>query len=112
MGCGVALQAKRRMPQLPRLLGTHLARHGNTPCVFAQYRVVTLPTKDDFRQDSSLDRIESTCKTLDSLLNACDVEELYIPLLGCGAGRLHWDVVKPIIESVVRRVVLIAVRPL
>lgn len=84
---------------------------GNQPYAFVGLRLVTIPTKDDFRHDSSLYRIEQSCRQLDAMLHPMGVSTLYVPLLGCGAGRLHWADVRPVIEGAVHTTALVTLLP-
>lgn len=112
MGCGVALQAKRKFPTLPKLLAEHLEQSGNCPAYFPELNLATIPTKDDYRADSSLARIVRTCVDLDSVLEAAHIDVLVIPHVGCGAGNLSWPDVRAVLENIVVRTKLIIVKPL
>lgn len=112
MGCGLALQAKRLYRELPKELAERLGKHGNKCFVFPKMRLVTIPTKDDYRADSSLPQIIRSCIQLDDLMEEYNIPILYIPRLGCGAGRLVWDDVKPVVEGCILRSLVVAVTPL
>ena len=66
MGAGIALQAKQRFPELPRLFAKHVKARGNTPCAIRHASgkyYVSFPTKNDFRNPSDLELIiKSACQ--------------------------------------------------
>lgn len=47
MGAGLAKVAALRFPNLPRQLGESLTQSGNHVYAFPDYRVFSIPTKDD-----------------------------------------------------------------
>ena len=104
MGKGVALQAARRFPKLLRLLGKYLKEFRNSVHSFgSEYRIISFPTKDDWREDSSLEIIEESCQRLRDAFEYTElgyfVKKIYMPRPGCGCGNLNWKDVKPILEK-------------
>jgi hypothetical protein len=105
MGAGIALQAARRHPDLPRELGAFLRRQppgAPAPAAhFPAYRLSCLPTKTDWRLPSSLDLIERGLRQfladLPSLPEAAP-GPIALPLLGCGLGQLHSSDVLPLLH--------------
>lgn len=94
MGGGIALEARERFPDLPKKLGELLHNHGNQLFVFPEYRLVTLPTKNHFKDNSDIRLIKLGLKQLyDFMFNhdECAIDKIYSPLLGCGLGNLSWE---------------------
>jgi hypothetical protein len=103
MGAGIALQAARRHPDLPRELGAFLRRSTPNALVahFPAYRLLCLPTKTDWRLPSSLDLIErGLCQFLADLSSPPNASAgpIALPLLGCGLGQLRSSDVLPLLD--------------
>jgi hypothetical protein len=103
MGAGIALQAARRHPNLPRELGAFL-RHpipGALVAHFPAYRLSCLPTKTDWRRPSDLNLIDRGLRQfladLPSLPEAA-AGPIALPLLGCGLGQLRSSDVLPLLH--------------
>lgn len=90
MGAGLAKQAAERFPDLPRWLGERLRQYGNVPQAFPSIRLVTLPTKDHWRNNSNIHLIRNSIHAARQILNDHDIPCLYCPPLGCGLGGLQW----------------------
>lgn len=99
MGAGVALQARQRFPRMPLELGLLVKMRGNVPFLFEQERVITLPTKNDWRDNSDLNLIVSSVKRLVALVDEREVSSVVMTRPGCGNGRLEWKDVKAEIEG-------------
>jgi hypothetical protein len=102
MGRGIALQAKRRLPFLPLVLGDQVRRHGNQVFISLTARIVAIPTKHDWRDPADLELIRTSALSLSRLLEAPEFAPLnvYLPRLGCGNGGLDWDTVRPILAEI------------
>ena len=104
MGRGVALEAKRRVPLLPQMLGHDLARNGLRVVHFYYLGIICFPTKGkDWRLPASLDLIERSAWSLAALVNRYPLEittPVYMVRPGCGVGGLKWEDVRPIIAPV------------
>ena len=100
MGAGVALQAKGRFPRLPRALGKLVREFGNVPFLLKQERLITLPTKNHWRDPSDISLIVSGVHRLVELVNGHNISSVAMTRPGCGNGWLDWDVVKAEIENV------------
>lgn len=127
MGRGCALDAAKRITNLPKILGHHLIYHGNQVHFLTRVNhvaVVSFPTKpveapyvdglrivksmaDKYKSgdyvpgwalQSNLSLIESSCIQLVNLTNAYGWEKVVLPRPGCGAGELKWEEVKPVLE--------------
>ena len=96
---GIALDAKLRFPHLPLWLGRELMLGGNTPKCNHLLRVITFPTKYDWRWKADISLIEESCVGLLEGMKMLDLPELYMPRPGCGYGGLDWADVKPILEK-------------
>lgn len=100
MGQGVALQAAKRYPDLPKELGLQIKKWGSMVRDFPKYRLLTFPTKKHWQSRASLSLIEWGCRWL-TYLAGDNQASLYLPQLGCGAGGLSWrNEVKPVMGSI------------
>lgn len=113
MGRGVALQAKRRYPSLPQDLGKAIIFRGSKLWSWPEFRLMTFPTKNDWRNKSDLSLIETSCKELVHWLNSIrdffanelrikledGKAKIYMVRPGCGNGGLDWKDVKPVLEK-------------
>jgi O-acetyl-ADP-ribose deacetylase (regulator of RNase III) len=73
----------------------------------SHYAVVNFPTKDDWRQPSRLEWIESGLESLRKLVLARGITSIALPKLGCGLGGLDWRDVKPLIERYLSDLVVV-----
>lgn len=99
MGAGIAKQAADLYPNLPKELGEHLIEFDHEPDVihWFGYRIITFPTKRDWRLPSTIDYIIISAQKLLIL----DLPgPILVPKVGCALGGLHWDDVKPCLEIV------------
>jgi hypothetical protein len=97
MGKGIAEQAAIRFPNLPARLGAKLEEGGNKVYWFDDLKIITVPTKHNWRQKASLELIEDSLK---DLAKAEGHGKFYLPRLGCGEGKLDWNIqVKPLCEK-------------
>jgi hypothetical protein len=97
MGRGTAWQAKTRYPELARRFGEFLNNRGNHVGIFEDIKLLTMPTKHHWIDDSDLLLIERSCVELASLPYQ---ETFVLPTPGCGNGKLLWSEVKLIIEPI------------
>ncbi len=95
MGAGLAKQAVDRFSSLPFRLG----QLGYGVHAFLDLHLYALPTKDNWRNPSSIELIQEGVQNLSE--SAHWSREIYLPRLGCGerTGRLQWNNVKPIMEQ-------------
>lgn len=121
MGAGVARQARDRWPTLPKVLAARLREFGNRPALLSQYRpkpdgtrgillddgsawlpyhIITLPTKTNWRERSSIDLIRQSLSIVQELARANDFTTVALPRPGCKNGLLYWAEVKPIVEKI------------
>lgn len=104
MGRGTAYQAKKKYPQLPRLLGTLIRAYGNTPQPIDVYRLISFPVKHHWAEQADLKLIEQSCVGLvnvanNYLTNVFDLQpQIVLPRPSCSNGRRNWETeVKPIL---------------
>lgn len=100
MGAGVALEAKRRFPGLPKKLGGHVARYGNRAFFCRPEGVITFPTKRHWRDPSDVKLIRTSAQQVVDICNKFAVRSVALPRPGCGNGGLTWDFVRPYIEDI------------
>lgn len=107
MGAGLAKQAALRFPVLPHLLGQRLRYDGNHAFTWSDFRLVTFPTKHDWRAPSDLRLIIQSATELSALLDLRGIRSFAMPRPGCGLGQLDWSVVEPAIAPILGDRVLI-----
>ena len=123
MGTGVAKEATLRWPELPATLGRLLKQVGNhvgsagrvtySPAAEIHHRgdvydlpwnieerfeLVFFPVKENWGDNAHPRLIRQSALELVSLTNSKGWERVYLPRPGCGAGRLSWEQVKPILS--------------
>jgi len=96
MGKGLALEAKRRLPDLPQWLGLRISTEGNSVFGNSKYHLFTFPTKHDWKKMADLSLIKESAKGLAFTRIAGTI---YLPRVGCGNGGLNWEDVKPVLEK-------------
>lgn len=96
MGGGIARQAAELMPDLPRELGLLLRQEGNQPYIIngRSHTVVTMPTKQDWRDPSPMELVVSSAKRVAELAYVYRWDKVHAPQPGCGLGGLDWEEVK------------------
>lgn len=96
MGAGLALQAKIRFPSLPKRLAAKIEQLGNHVAIFEDIKIITFPTKNNWKDKSLLRLIEQSCIEIASLPYN---DTFAIPRVGCGLGGLRWEDVEPILKE-------------
>ncbi len=97
MGKGITLQAVERYPELPKLLAKHIKYGGNIVGVFKECKIITFPTKNNWREKSSYELIRKSCQDLFETCIFYGIDKIVIPMVGCSNGGLEWDKVRKII---------------
>jgi hypothetical protein len=106
MGRGVALQAARRYPALPRELGRVVARSGNYVWLMVEYRLFSYPVKKAFYDGAEFKLIKQSAEQLVSIVEAVNkgglhqIDSVYMVRPGCGNGGLHWADVEPVVRPI------------
>ena len=101
MGAGIALSAKNHYPDLPLSLAAKLRTGGNHVYHIPQkdgVNIVTFPTKNHWRDDSSILLIKQSCKELVALTDENGWTNVLLPRPGCSNGKLEWEAVKLFIK--------------
>lgn len=64
-------------------------------------RVITMPTKNDWHDDSDIKLIERSCIEMVEIADKNNLQTIYMPQPGCANGHLDWNKdVKPVIEKI------------
>lgn len=108
MGKGIALQFKRRYPEVfrtyKRACDAGAVRLGRVQILPTEEMtgpkwVINFPTKGHWKARSRLADIEAGLQDLRRTLVQYDIGSVAIPPLGAGNGGLDWSLVRPLIES-------------
>ena len=112
MGKGLALQAKQKWPKMFESYKSFCEgacpsypdglEPGGVVCIQQEPNryVACLATKDDWRNPSKLEWVETGLKQLVVLSMQINFCHIAIPRIGCGLGGLDWCDVKPIVYRV------------
>src|SRR5215471_5441382 len=108
MGKGVALQFKKRYPEMYRDYVRRCDRHEvklGEPYLFeaSDRLIINFPTKQHWRSVSRLSDIVAGLEHLERHYEQWGVRSLAVPPLGCGNGQLEWRVVGPVLLRHLRR---------
>jgi len=99
MGAGCALEAVLRYPDVSYELGSLIKAHGNHVYLLRP-DLVSFPTKEDVRNPSTIERVESSIFQLRKLADMYRWSKVALPRPGCGLGGLDYDnQVLPLLES-------------
>ena len=107
MGHGIALQAKNRMSKLPKLLGYHINTYGNWVLYFKEYNLFTFPVKHNWWDKADLQLIRQSAEQLLDHVNEKGFKKVWMVRPGCDNGRLKWENVKPVIEFLDDRFIVV-----
>jgi hypothetical protein len=112
MGAGLAQQAANKFPGIASKLGRMVKAEGNIVHFAGDwkatnwqepYRVVSFPTKDHFKDPSSLDLIAKSAEQLVALADLNRYEpgwqKIFLPKVGAGLGRLPWRDVRGLLAK-------------
>lgn len=102
MGAGVAKAFRDRYADLDKKLAAHLQKNGNVPGVLANDNncyIVSFPTKNDWRNDSSIDLIIESAEKLVKIADDLNLAKVWLPRPGCANGHLNWPDVKKELET-------------
>lgn len=93
MGRGFAASVKNRVKDSDLILGKLITLYGSKVQWIVQ-NLYAFPTKDDWKNPSTMDIILRSCKELRAIAEGRP-GKWYLPLPGCGAGDLDFKVVLP-----------------
>lgn len=99
MGAGIALEAAKRFPELPARLGKNVSIFGNIPYIFHEWKIISFPTKNHWKDPSSLELIEKSAKEILTFANILGIISISLTRPGCGLGKLDWADVKPVLDK-------------
>lgn len=103
MGKGIALEFKKRFPEMYADYIERCNRGEVKPGLPYLYRtllppqIVNFPTKDHWKSVSRITDIERGLKYLVAHYKEWGLDSLAIPPLGCGNGQLEWRAIGPLI---------------
>lgn len=100
MGKGLALQASHMYPKLPFDLGERIKKYGSRVFVFLDYGIVTFPTKHHWSEKADIGLIRTSAIQLTVLVDAMGLSRIYIPMVGCGNGKLKWSEVRKVVKPI------------
>jgi uncharacterized protein YwgA/O-acetyl-ADP-ribose deacetylase (regulator of RNase III) len=101
MGKGIALEFKRRFPEMHADYVERCQRHEvhlGRPYLYRRRTppwIVNFPTKGHWREVSKLSDIERGLQYLEDHYREWGIQSMAVPPLGCGNGQLEWRVVGP-----------------
>ncbi len=106
MGKGIAKQADNIFHCSNRL-GSMIKSSGNKPYNLGVYKyngvlmhVLTFPTKEDWRNSSTIERIRKSAAGILEIVDRLGLHSVYLPPVGCGCGGLNWYAnVEPVLSE-------------
>lgn len=101
MGAGIAKEANIRY-NLARELGTRLRTGGNHCYMIGRSdkAMVSFPTKNHWRDDSSIELIKQSCCEIKHLADENNWNCVLLPMVGCGCGHLDAAIVRKTMEEI------------
>ncbi len=103
MGAGIAKIFDQKF-NVSGVLADNLKATGNHAYDLGIYgngfHIFSLPTKDNWHNDSKIELIEQSCHELVNLMNRLNLNKCYLPLPGCACGHLNPDNVIPLIIQI------------
>lgn len=107
MGKGIALAFKAAYPENYRLYRSACDRGDIRPgglfvtepgSMFGPRHIVNVATKDDWRNGSRMEWVESGARAIVSFCEAARIGTIAVPALGCSNGGLPWARVRQVLE--------------
>ena len=104
-GKGIALEFKKKYPKETKIY-SEACKNGKvkigkmfvTKVINENNKwIISFPTKKEWWNNSQLEWIDEGLDDLRQLLIDSELESIAIPPLGCGLGKLDWNIVKPLI---------------
>lgn len=108
MGKGIALEFKKRYPEMFEEYVALCKQNEIIPGVPYYYEdllgnsILNFPTKNHWRSPSKLSYIISGLNWFRENYELCGIESIAFPPLGCGNGGLSWELVGPIMYSMLK----------
>jgi hypothetical protein len=97
---GIAFQAKKLFQKLSFAVGALIKQHGSHVFYFERQKLITFPTKHSWRDEKAdIKLIQQSCLELVKLWNQFPDLKIAMPKVGCGAGKLEWDEVAPVVQG-------------
>ena len=120
MGRGCALEAAKRIPELPKLLANALKKTGNNVYVweygtrfyFNIINIITFPVKHKWNEKADLELIKKSARELVEIANTFSMKKVYLPRPGCGYGYLDWEIVKKELEPILDDRFIVITKPI
>lgn len=103
MGKGIALEFKKRFPEMFKDYAARCTRNEVKPGVPYLYKtlfpphILNFPTKSNWRAASRIEDVERGLKIFRENYKQWGITSLAMPPLGCGNGQLLWSTVGPMI---------------
>jgi len=99
MGAGLAKQASQMFSDLSMRYGQAL-RAGDSKVFFAGLRLICVPTKEHWSEPAQIGLVAAACDFIKATAKDYPALQFAVPRLGCGLGKLDWNVVKPMMKAV------------
>lgn len=101
MGRGIALEAKKKWPWLPKLVGEMITQRGLQveKIQTKTEKIIIFPVKYEFYLPASLNLIAKSTKELATMLPSLRSGRILMGRPGCGNGKLDWVEVEPILRT-------------
>ena len=103
MGAGIAKECRDRFNNIDLRLANLIKKNGSITQQLGTYSngaVIAFPTKNHWRDTSSIELIRKSCHELNALIETRGFKKVLLPRPGCGNGGLNWNEVKAIIEPI------------
>lgn len=113
MGRGCAFEAKQQYPKLEAVLGESLRREGNHVVVLRDTvldgspTILSFPVKHLWMRQADPGLIGRSVLELVNLCDSLGIGKVAMPRPGCGYGRLRWRDVKPLLECLDDRFIVV-----
>lgn len=112
MGAGVAKAVRDKFPGIDSRLGFLLKNHGHYVAHLGEFehgKIMTFPTKFNWRSKSEIDLIVKSARELEALIEKHNYSSILLPKPGCSNGGLEWEYVKSKVENILSdRVIIIS----
>ena len=110
MGRGIAQQAAQRWPTLPHTLGTLIKQNGNH-VYRLPYDLFSFPVKHHWKYKADVDLIRRSAEELLCQVNEYGLSRIYMVRPGCGNGGLSWEQVRPLLDILDDRFIVVEWNP-